>query len=197
MFYYCSFSIYFLVCLLLFHLTLFIFSNRWLFTFLVHQGRHVTSFIPPIDFDLDTLAWEVISWLGLYICVSDWSRHTSRVCVWFIFSSRIEESLFISILCSVEFRFVDTNVLIKKTKKKSMMISLFIVAYSTKYSLIFEGGSFSYLSLSLYVSLLRASHSLCYLCFQSDNSLVRVSWDPSLHGSGLIYIGCEDWVTHH
>ena len=97
------------------------------------------------------------SGLRLYIYVNDWSWHTSRVCVLFIFPLGIEKSLFISILCSVEFRFVDTNVLIKKTKKKSMMISLFIVAYSTKYSLIFEGGSFSYLSLSLYVSLLRAS----------------------------------------
>ena len=26
---------------------------------------------------------------------------------------------------------------------------------------------------------------------------MRVLWDPSFHGSGLIYIGCEDWVTHH
>ena len=108
----------FVFCLLLLRLTLFISSNRWLFTFLVHQGRHVTSFIPPIDFDLDTLAWEVTSGLGLYICVGDWSQHTSRVCVWFIISLGIEESLFISILCSVEFRFVDTNVLIKKKKKK-------------------------------------------------------------------------------
>ena len=33
-----------------------------------------------------------------------------------------------------------------------------------------------------------------YLCFQSDNNLVRVLWDHSLHGSRLIYIGCEDWV---
>ena len=82
----------------------------------------------------------------------------------------IEESLFISILCLVEFRFVDTSVL----KKKSVMISLFIVAYSIEHSLIFKGYSLGYLSLSSYVSLLRASHSLRYLCFQSDNSLVRV-----------------------
>ena len=59
------------------------------------------------------------SGLGLYICVSDWSRHTSKVCVLFIFSLGIEESLFISILCSVEFRFVDTSVHKKiKIKKK-------------------------------------------------------------------------------
>ena len=43
----------------------------------------------------------------------------------------------------------------------------------------------------------RAFHSLCYLCFLSNNSLVRVLWDPSLHGLGLVYIGCEDWVTYH
>ena len=183
MFYYCSFFIYFRVCLFLFRLTLFIFFNWLLFTFLVHQVSHVTPFIPPVDFDLDTLAWEVTSRLGLYICVNDWSWHTFGVCVWFIFSSRIEESLFISILCLVEFRFVNTSVL---KKKKCVMISLFIVAYSTEHSLIFEGCSLGYLSLSSYVSLLRASHSLRYLCFQSDNNLVRVLWDHSLHGSGLI-----------
>ena len=44
---------------------------------------------------------------------------------------------------------------------------------------------------------LKASRSLRYSCFLSNNSLVRVLWDPSLHGSGLVYIGCEDWVTHH
>ena len=80
----------------------------------------------------------------------------------------IEKSLFISILCSVKFWFVDTSVLIKN-KNKSEMISLFIVAYSTEHSLIFEGCSLGYLSLCSYVSLLRASHSLRYLCFQSDN----------------------------
>ena len=135
--------------LVLLCLTLFISSNRWLFTFLVHQGSHVTPFIPPVDFNLDTLAWEVTSRLGLYIHVSDWSRHAYEVCVWFIFSSVIGESLVISILCSMEFQFVDTNVL----KKKSVIISLFIIAYSTKHSLIFEGCSLCYLSLSLYMNL--------------------------------------------
>ena len=118
MFYYCSFFIYFRVCLLLFRLTLFIFFNWLLFTFLVHQVSHVTPFIPPVDFDLDTLAWEVTSRLGLYIRVSDWSWHTFGVCVWFIFSSGIDESLFIFILCLVVFWFVDTSVLKKKKKKK-------------------------------------------------------------------------------
>ena len=56
------------------------------------------------------------SGLGLYIRVSDWSWHTFEVCVLFIFSSGIEESLFVSVLCSVEFWFVDTSVL--KGKKK-------------------------------------------------------------------------------
>ena len=101
-------------CLLLLHLTLFISSNRWLFTFLVHQGSHVTPFIPPVDFDQDTLAWEVTSGLELYTYVNDWSQHTFRVCVCFIFSSVIKESLFISIFCLVEFQFVDTSVLINK-----------------------------------------------------------------------------------
>ena len=54
--------------------------------------------------------------LRLYIHVSDWSRQTSGVCVLSIFSSGIEESLFVSVLCSVEFWFVDTSVL--KGKKK-------------------------------------------------------------------------------
>ena len=106
----------FVFCLLLLRFTVFIFSNWWLFTFLVHQGSHVTPFIPPIDFDLDTLAWEVTSGLGLYIHVSDWSWHDFGVCVWFIFSSGIKESLFISILCLVEFRLIDTSVLKKKKK---------------------------------------------------------------------------------
>ena len=26
---------------------------------------------------------------------------------------------------------------------------------------------------------------------------MRVLWDPSLHGLGLVYIGCEDLVTYH
>ena len=116
MFYYCSFSIYFHVCLRLLRLTLVISSNRWLFTFLVHKGNHVTPFIPSVDFDLDTLAWEVTSGLGLYMRVSDWSRHIFGVCVLFIFSSGIEESLFVFVFCSVEFWFVDTSVL--KGKKK-------------------------------------------------------------------------------
>ena len=46
----------FVFCLLLLCFTLFIFSNWWLFTFLVYQGSHVTPFIPPADFELDTLA---------------------------------------------------------------------------------------------------------------------------------------------
>ena len=174
MFYYCSLSVYFHVLCSLAHLTLFISSNWWLFTFLVHQGSHVTPFIPLVDFDLDTLAWVVTSGLGLYACVSGWSRHTFGVCVWFIFSSMIEESLFISILCSVKFRFVDTSVLIKN-KNKSEMISLFIVAYSIEHSLIFEGCSLGYLSLSSYVSLLRASHSLWYLCYVFRVTIVW--WD--------------------
>ena len=78
-----------------------------------------------------------------------------------IFSSVIEESLFISILCLVEFRFVDTSVL----KKKSVMISLFIVAYSIEHSLIFKGCSLGYLSLSSYMSLLRTFHFLDHLCY--------------------------------
>ena len=68
----------------------------------------------------------------------------------------------------MEFQFVDTSVLIiknkknknknkKKTKKKRTMISLFILAYFTKHSLIFEGCSLGYLSLSSYGSLFRAS----------------------------------------
>ena len=52
--------------------------------------------------------------LGLYIHVNDWSRQTSKVCVLSIFSLGIEKSLFISILYSVEFRFIDTSVLKKK-----------------------------------------------------------------------------------
>ena len=43
----------------------------------------------------------------------------------------------------------------------------------------------------------RASRSLHYSCFLSNNSLMRVLWDPSLHGLGLVYIGCEDLVTYH
>ena len=43
--------------------------------FLVHQGSHVTPFIPSVDFDLDTLAWEVTLGWGLYIQVNDWSQH--------------------------------------------------------------------------------------------------------------------------
>ena len=64
----------------------------------------------------------------------------------------IGESLFIYIVCSMEFQFVDTSVLIYIYIYiyiyKSAMISLFIVAYSTKHSLIFKCWSLGYLSLS-------------------------------------------------
>ena len=54
---------------------------------------------------------------GFYTLVSDWSWHTFEVCVGFIFLSVIRKNLFISIVFSMEFQFVDISVL-KKPRKK-------------------------------------------------------------------------------
>ena len=75
------FSSTYVFCLSLLRLILFISLVDDFSHFLVHQVSHVTPFIPPVDFDLDTLAWEVTSRLGLYIHVSDWSWHDFGVCV--------------------------------------------------------------------------------------------------------------------
>ena len=51
---------------------------------------------------------------GFYTLVSDWSWHTFEVCVGFIFLSVIRKNLFISIVFSMEFQFVDISVLEKR-----------------------------------------------------------------------------------
>ena len=53
----------------------------------------------------------------------------------------------------------------KTKKKKIVTISLFMVAYSTGHSLMFEGCSLSYLSLSSYVSLSESIMFLALLMF--------------------------------
>ena len=129
---------------------------------------------------------------GFYTLVSDWSWHTFEVCVWFIFLSVIRKSLFICIVFSMEFQFVDTSVLKKKQEKKirkKKCNDMFVYNSTFHWAFIDIWGLFIRLSIIELTYEPFESVSLLgslMLCVWIDGSLVSVLWDLSLQGLGLI-----------